>query len=186
VGAVSVGVVIAKAEQSGSVFTQVGGSITGQGVSISAQRDATTNAYAKGGSAGVVSGSGAEADATDSSSVKVALASGTSLNAQQGNLTIAANSNPNAKTEALGVSVASGVAMGVSIAKSSVTSDVEVKSLGGLTLTGQSVNISAVLGAGDAAVSSSATAGSGGMLMGATGVSATSENMGSAKVILPG
>jgi len=186
VGAVSVGVVIAKAEQTGSVFTQVGGSITGQGVGISAQRDATTSAYAKGGSAGVVSGSGAEADATDSSSVKVALASGASLNAQQGNLTIAANSNPNANTEALGVSVASGVAMGVSIAKSSVASEVAVNSLGSLTLTGQTVNISAVLGAGDASVRSQATAGSGGMLMGATGVSATSENKGSAKVILSG
>ena len=186
VGAVSVGVVIAKAEQTGSVFTQVGGSITGQGVNISAQRDATTNAYAKGGSAGVVSGSGAEADATDSSSVKVALASGVSLNAQQGSLTVSASGNPNANTEALGVSVASGVAMGVSIAKSSVSSEVEVKSLGSLTLTGQSVNISAVLGAGDSAANSSATAGSGGMLMGATGVSAISENKGSAKVTLAG
>lgn len=186
VGAVSVGVVIAKAEQTGSVLTQVGGNITGQGVNISAQRDATTNAYAKGGSAGVVSGSGAEADATDSSTVKVALASGISLNAQQGALTIAASSNPNANTEALGVSVASGVAMGVSIAKSSVSSEVEVKSLGGMTLTGQSINISSVLGAGDSAASSSATAGSGGLLMGATGVSATSENKGSAKVTLAG
>lgn len=186
VGAVSVGVVIAKAEQTGSVFTQVGGSITGQGVSISAQRDATTNAYAKGGSAGVVSGSGAEADATDSSSVKVALASGVSLNAGQGSLTVSASSNPYANTEALGVSVASSVAVGVSIANSSISSEVAVNGLGNLTLTGQSVNISAVLGAGDSAVRSSATAGSGGMLVGATGVSATSENKGSAKVVLAG
>ena len=186
VGAVSVGVVVAKAEQSGSVLTQVGGSISGQGVSISAQRDATTNAYAKGGSAGVVSGSGAEADASDGSSVKVALLSGASLNAGQGNLTVAASSNPYANTEALGVSVASGVAIGVSLAKSTVSSEVAVNSLGSLTLTGQSVNISAVLGAGDSAVRSSATAGAGGLLVGATGVEATSENKGSAKVVLAG
>lgn len=186
VGALSVGVVVAKAEQTGSVLTQVGGSITGQGVSISAQRDASTNAYAKGGSAGVVSGSGAEADADDSSSVKVSLASGVSLNAQQGSLTVTASSNPKANTEALGVSVASGVAMGVSIANSTVASEVEVKSLGSMTLTGQSINISAVLGAGDSAASSSATAGSGGLLVGATGVSAISENKGSAKVTLAG
>jgi hypothetical protein len=186
VGAISVGVVIAKAEQTGSVLTQVAGSITGQGVSISAQRDATTNAYAKGGSAGVVSGSGAEADATDNSTVKVALASGVGLNAGQGSLTISASSNPYANTEAYGVSVASSVAIGVSIANSLVSSEVAVNSLGSLTLTGQSVNISAVLGAGDSAVRSSATAGAGGMLVGATGVAATSENKGSAKVVLAG
>ena len=186
VGAVSVGVVIAKAEQTGSVLTQVGGSITGQGVNISAQRDASTTAYAKGGSAGVVSGSGAEADASDSSTVKVALASATSLNAGQGSLQVSASSNPYANTEALGISVASGVAIGVSLANSSVSSEVAVNSLGSLTLTGQSVNISAVLGAGDSAVRSHATAGAGGMLVGATGVAATSENKGSAKVILAG
>jgi hypothetical protein len=186
VGAVSVGVVIAKAEQTGSVLTQVGGSITGQGVNISAQRDASTNAYAKGGSAGVVSGSGAEADASDASTVKVVLASGASLNSGQGSLTISASGNPNANTEALGVSVASGVAIGVSLASSSVSSEVAVNSLGGLTLTGQSVNISAVLGAGDSAVLSSATAGAGGLLVGATGVAAKSENKGSAKVVLAG
>jgi hypothetical protein len=186
VGAVSVGVVVAKAEQSGSVLTQVGGNITGQGVNISAQRDASTNAYAKGGSAGVVSGSGAEADASDNSSVKVALLSGASLNSGQGALTVSASGNPYANTEALGVSVASGVAIGVSLAKSTVSSEVAVNSLGSLTLTGQSVNISAVLGAGDSAVRSSATAGAGGLLVGATGVEATSENRGSAKVVLAG
>jgi len=186
VGAVSVGVVIAKAEQTGSVLTQVGGSITGQGLNINAQRDASTNAYAKGGSAGVVSGSGAEAGATDNSSVKVALLSGASLNAGQGSLTVSASSNPYANTEALGISVASGVAIGVSIANSSVASEVAVNSLGSLTLTGRSVNISAVLGAGDSAVRSHATAGAGGLLVGATGVEANSENKGSAKVILGG
>ena len=186
VGAVSVGVVIAKAEQTGSVLTQVGGSVSSQGIAISAQRDASTTAYAKGGSAGVVSGSGAEADASDSSSVKVVLASGASLNSGQGSLLVSASSNPFASTEALGVSVASGVAIGVSLANSSVSSEVAVNSLGSLTLTGQSVNISAVLGAGDSAVRSSATAGSGGMLVGATGVEANSENRGSAKVVLAG
>ena len=184
VGAVSVGVVVATADQSGSVLTQVGGSITGQGVTIAAQREASVIAFAKGGSAGVVSGSGAGATAQDSGSVEVRLASGASLNAQQGQLAITASTSPNANSEALGVSVASGVALGVSVAKSTVASDVAVNSLGTLTLTGQSINVSAVLGATDSSVSSSAMAGAGGMLVGATGVSATSENKGSAKVLL--
>lgn len=184
VGAVSVGVVVATADQSGSVLTQVGGSITGQGVAVAAQREASVTAFAKGGSAGVVSGSGAGATASDSGSVEVRLASGASLNAQQGQLAITASTSPSANSEALGVSVASGVALGVSIAQSTVASTVAVNSLGTLTLTGQSVNVSAVLGASDSSVSSSAIAGAGGMLVGATGVSATSENKGSAKVLL--
>lgn len=184
VGVASVGVVVATAEQTGSVATQVGGSVIGEGVAITAAREGSVSANAVGGVAGVFAGSGAGATASDSGAVGVTLASGASLDAGQGALAISARSNPNAEADAVGVAVAAGAAVGISIAEAEVDSDVSVTSLGALTLKGDTVNISAVLGSGDSGVSSQAAAGAGALLLGATGASATSTNTGVAKVEL--
>ena len=184
VGVVSVGVVVATAEQTGSVATQVGGSINGDGVAISAAREGSVSAKAIGGVAGVFAGSGAGATASDSGTVRVTLASGTVLDAGQGALAISARSNPHAAADAVGVAAAAGAAIGVSIAEATVNSDVSVTSLGALTLKGDTVKLSAVLGSGDSAVTSLAAAGAGALLLGATGASATSTNQGIAKVEL--
>ena len=184
VGAVSVGVVVATADQSGSVTTQVAGSVAAQGVALGAERQASVTAMAVGGSAGVAAGSGAGATASDSGLVKVNLASGLVLDAGDGQLNISAKASPQASSDAIGVAVGAGGAVGISIAESSVDSDVSVNSLGALTLRGQSVNVSAVLGADDALVDSFASAGAGGLLLGGTGASASSRNNGSARVNL--
>lgn len=184
VGAVSVGVVVATADQSGSVTTQVAGSVAAQGVALGAERQASVTAMAVGGSAGVAAGSGAGATASDSGLVQVNLASGLALDAGDGQLNISAKASPKASSDAIGVAVGLGGAVGISIAESSVDADVSVNSLGTLTLKGQSVNVSAVLGADDALVDSFASAGAGGLLLGGTGASASSRNNGSARVNL--
>lgn len=184
VGVASVGVVVATAEQAGSVTTQVRATLNGQGIAISAERDGRVSAYAAGGSGGVVAGTGAGATASDSGTVSVGLASGTVLDAGLGELAIVARTNPTASAEAVGVAVAAGGAVGVSVAEAKVASQVSVSSLGALTLKGGAVTLSAVLGSGDSAVTSQASAGAGALLLGATGVSATSSNKGSAKVAL--
>jgi len=183
-GVASVGVVVATAEQTGSVATQVGGHVDGNGVAINAAREGSVSANAIGGVAGVFAGSGAGATARDSGTVNVTLASGTALDAGQGALSISARSNPNAEADAVGVAVAGGAAVGISVAEAEVDSDVSVTSLGGLTLRGDSVNVSAVLGSGDSSVSSQASAGAGALLLGATGASATATNTGISRVNL--
>ncbi|WP_210546544.1 leukotoxin LktA family filamentous adhesin [Rhodoferax sp. PAMC 29310] len=184
VGALSVGVVVATADQSGSVITQVAGSVAGQGVSLSAERQSSVTAMAVGGSGGVVAGSGAGATASDSGTVQVNLASALVLDAGDAALAISAKASPQASSDAIGVAVGLGGAVGISVAESSVASAVSVNSLGALTLRGNSVTVRAVLGAGDSLVDSFSSAGAGGLLIGATGASASSSNRGSASVNL--
>ncbi len=183
-GVASVGVVVATAEQTGSVVTQVGGNLKGEGVAIAAAREGSVSADAVGGVAGVFAGSGAGATASDRGTVGVALASAAALDAGQGALAISARSNPRAASDAVGVAVAGGAAVGISIAESHVDSDVSVTSAGALTLKGRTVSLSAVLGSGDSSVTSQASAGAGALLLGATGASATATNTGTAKVDL--
>ncbi|QHE87193.1 leukotoxin LktA family filamentous adhesin [Hydrogenophaga sp. BPS33] len=184
VGVASVGVVVATAEQTGSVATQVGGSINGDGIAITAGREGGVSALAVGGVAGVFAGSGAGATASDSGTVRVTLASGAALDAGQGALAISARSNPHAEADAVGVAVAGGAAVGISVAEAHVDSDVSVTSLGALTLKGDTVNVSSVLGSGDSSVTSQASAGAGALLLGATGASATATNTGLSRVEL--
>lgn len=183
-GALSVGVVTATATQSGSVGTSQSGTHSGQGLTAVAERNASVNAFAKGGSAGVVAGSGAGATATDSGTVSLNLGSGTVLDAGSGALSLAARSNPGAHTQALGVAVGAGAAVGVSVALSTVSTAVDVNAAGPVTLRGAGVSVAAVLGAGASTVSSQATAGAGALLLGATGAGATSTNRGQARVNL--
>ncbi len=183
-GALAVGVVVATAEQTGSVTTSLGGTLGGQGVNATAERDASTVANARGGVAGVVAGSGAAATATDAGTVTLNLASGTSVDAGSGNLSLLAKSNPSADTEALGVSVAAGAAVGVSVALSEVQTEVEVLAAGPVSLSGDDLLVSAVLGSGNGSVTADATAGGGGLLLGLQGAAASATNEGLASVSL--
>ncbi|MDB5752986.1 MAG: hypothetical protein JWP65_3407 [Ramlibacter sp.] len=184
VGVASVGVVVATAEQGGSVATQVSGSVIGDGVAITAAREGGVSALAVAGVAGVFAGSGAGATASDSGTVRVTLAGGAALDAGQGALAISARSNPHAQADAVGVAVAGGAAVGISISEAHVDSDVSVTGLGALTLKGGTVNVSSVLGSGDASVTSQASAGAGALLLGATGAAATATNTGLSRVDL--
>jgi hypothetical protein len=183
-GFVSVGVVSATADQTGSVGTLLAGRHTGQGFSAVAQRDAQTTANATGGSAGVYAGAGAAATASDRGSVSLTLADGLDIDAGTGNLVLSASANPKADTSAIGVSVGRTAGMGVSVATSSIDTAVHVRSLGGLALKGNNLLVSAVLGSGNSAVTSYAVAGGGGLLLGTQGAAAVSTNAGSVGVDL--
>ncbi|TXI73269.1 MAG: leukotoxin LktA family filamentous adhesin, partial [Limnohabitans sp.] len=183
-GALAVGVVVATADQTGSVSTSLGGSLSGQGFSATAERDASTVAKTRGGVAGVVAGSGAAATANDAGSVTLTLATGTSVDAGSGSLNLLAKSNPSAQTEAFGVSVAAGAAVGVSVALSEVQTEVKVLANGPVSLSGDDLLVSAVLGSGNGSVTADATAGGGGLLLGLQGAAASATNKGLASVSL--
>ena len=183
-GYLSVGLVAATAMQQGSVSTTVSGSHAGQGMTVQAVRDASTSASATAGAAGVYSGTGSAAVSIDSGTVSLTLASATVLDAGNGNLELAARATPHADSKAIGVSVARGAAVGVSVATSEVDTDVSVTANGAVSLSAADMLVSAVLGDGDGAVTSQAVAGGGGLLLGAQGAVALSNNKGSATVSL--
>ena len=185
VGYLTVGVVSATATQQGSVSTTVSGTHSGQGLVAQAVRDASTTATATAGSAGVYAGNGAGASASDSGTVSLTLAAGTALDAGSGDLELSARATPRARTEAIGVSVSRGASVGVSVATSEVDTDVSLQAAGALSLKGNNMLVSAVLGDGDGAVSSHAVAGGGGLLLGAQGAVALSSNKGQVSVSLP-
>ena len=184
VGAVSVGVVVATAEQKGSVGTSASGTLMGVGVSLNAERLGQVNSRAVGGSAGVAAGSGAGATASDSGTVSVSLGNGLIINGQSGDVNISARSYPGATSNAIGVAVASGAAVGVSISEASTSTDVLVSGGTGLSISGANVNINAALGGGNATLSSTAISGGGALLVGATGADARATHGGSSKVNL--
>jgi hypothetical protein len=185
-GIVSVGVVTATAKQSGSVVTTVSGQHSGTGWQASAERDASALAQATGGSAGVYAGSGAGASVMDSGSVTMMLASGTVLDAGTGDLELSAKATPSADAQAIGVSVARGAAVGVSVATSDVDTHVLVLADGPLSLSGKNMLVSAVLGSGNSSIHAKANAGGGGLLLGAQGAVATASNNGTATVTFAG
>ena len=183
-GALAVGVVTATAAQTGSVNTVLGGSLSSAGFSALAERDASAEAKARGGVAGVVAGSGAGATASDAGTVALSLGSGTAIDAGSGAVNLQARSNPSASTSAIGVSVASGAAVGVSVALSEVATDVSVSASGPVSLRGADMLVASVLGSGNGSVTSEAVAGGGGLLLGLQGAGATSSNRGKSSVLL--
>ncbi|WP_439114113.1 leukotoxin LktA family filamentous adhesin, partial [Hydrogenophaga sp.] len=183
-GALAVGVVTATAAQTGSVGTTLAGSLTSESFTAIAERDASTEASAWGGVAGVFAGAGAGATATDAGTVSLVLGSGTAIDAGSGNLNLSARSNPSAETSAFGVSVAAGAAVGVSVALSEVETNVNVSAAGPVSLRGADLLVTAVLGSGDGSVTADAVAGGGGLLLGLQGAGASASNTGRSSVNL--
>jgi filamentous hemagglutinin family protein len=185
VGLVAAGIVIARAEKTGSTTAAVGesgaaaaaGSVTlaGGDFAIDASRQDAVSAYSRAGSGGVAGGSGSEATATATGSANAGIADRVTVTAPGSTVTVASRSTPQVNAEARGFNGALTVAIGVSLARatSGTQSYATLGSNNRITAGNLSLSAATLLpGAADTA-HAYANATGGALLGGANGSSAT-------------
>ncbi|WP_342363801.1 leukotoxin LktA family filamentous adhesin [Terrarubrum flagellatum] len=124
-GGLALGVSLAKASRTSAVNSTLASNArvaSATGLTV----DATSSGYAfASATAGVggllVGGAGADARANDSASVTALVGSGASANVGTGTISVTATASPDAKSSALGASVAGGLAVGAAIARSTAS-----------------------------------------------------------------
>ncbi|MGL9622638.1 leukotoxin LktA family filamentous adhesin, partial [Bradyrhizobium sp. U531] len=173
-GAVAVGASVATASRHSSVAARVlnGATINTSQLMIGAAGAGTlsTTATALGG--GIVSGSGADAEATENSSVLAEIGASASITTSASGIgtLVAAAIAPNLSSEAIGVSVGGG-AVGVAIAQSTVGATVTADVGDGVSFSGGALDVSAkaLVPTVGTTTWAKALAGGGGSLIGAQG-----------------
>ncbi|WID96648.1 leukotoxin LktA family filamentous adhesin [Bosea vestrisii] len=126
-GGLALGVSLATSSAESTVAARYanGSSLTGTGLTIGAQSTGAAHAAAVAGVGGLlVAGSGAAANATDSSNVSAVIGAGARANVGTGTISVTATASPDAKAAAFGVAVAGGLAVGVAVAKATVGTQV--------------------------------------------------------------
>ncbi|RXT36005.1 hypothetical protein B5U99_17715 [Bosea sp. Tri-54] len=126
-GGLALGVSLATSRAESTVAARYanGSSLTGTGLTIGAQSTGAAHAAAVAGVGGLlVAGSGAAANATDSSNVSAVIGAGARANVGTGTISVTATASPDAKAAAFGVAVAGGLAVGVAVAKATVGTQV--------------------------------------------------------------
>ena len=168
---------VAVATKTSEVDASLGGSATGfRAVSVSANEQGRAEARAVSGSGGLTgTADAAVAVAANTATVNATILESARVGAS-GTLDVTATSQPIASAEALGVAVAGGVALGAAVANSNVSPTVQARIGEGADLTGAAaLNVTARLNApADASAAmarAKATAGTGGLLVGANGTS---------------
>ncbi|KRE24488.1 hypothetical protein ASE66_04460 [Bosea sp. Root483D1] len=126
-GGLALGVSLATSSAESTVAARYAGgsSLTGTGLTIGAQSTGAAHAAAVAGVGGLlVAGSGAAANATDSSNVSAVIGAGARANVGTGTISVTATASPDAKAAAFGVAVAGGLAVGVAVANATVGTQV--------------------------------------------------------------
>ena len=158
VGAVSVGAIVAMAENTGNTSVAItNSSATAKddadesSITISTEKANTVDAHATGGTGGVLSGSGVVATASDSgtSSITVGAADGGKNNFTVNNINIAASAKPFVKAVADSVSVGFLGTAGASVAKATATGGASVNVHDGNEFIADTVNIDAKIATQD-------------------------------------
>jgi len=120
-GAGAVGVVVANSEKNTHVTATVGGSNSYTNIHrlvISAENSGRVEALSKAGAAGLFSaGTGADARATDNTSVTASTADNSVFDLVTGTMILSAKATPDLYANSIGVSVSGGVKIGASFAK---------------------------------------------------------------------
>ena len=175
-GAGAVGVVVGDATRQSTVSAVLGGTASATSVQITANASGAASASVTGAAAGIISGTGAAAAATDADKVTADVASQANIQGALNGITVQASDTPQASANALGVSVAATVGLGLSIAVAQVTPVVNAFVATGANLTNDNgLNIIALIAppATSAGATANATAGTGGLLVGAGAATAT-------------
>ncbi|QOZ76222.1 leukotoxin LktA family filamentous adhesin [Bradyrhizobium sp. CCBAU 53351] len=173
-GAVAVGASVATASRTSSVAARVlnGATISTSQLLVGAAGAGTlsTTATALGG--GIVAGSGADAEATENSSVLAEIGASASITTSASGIgtLVSAAIAPNLSSEAIGVSVGGG-AVGVAIAQSTVGATVTADVGDGVSFSGGALDVSAkaLVPTSGTTTWAKALAGGGGSLIGAQG-----------------
>ncbi|OSQ38199.1 filamentous hemagglutinin N-terminal domain-containing protein, partial [Thalassospira sp. MCCC 1A01428] len=142
-------------------------------ITVSATNGGSFDAYSVGASLGLV-GSGAGADATVDLDGDTTAKIGTGATLySDGDVLVAASDEPHAKAQAIGASLSAGYSLGVSISQALVDRNVAALVDDNASVTGDTITLDAKLLKGAANnADATATAGSGGLLVGAAGSSA--------------
>lgn len=175
-GAGAVGVVVGDATRQSTVSAVLGGTADANSVQVTAQANGAASANVTGAAAGIVSGTGAAAAATDADRVTAEIAPQATIQDALNGITVQATDTPQASANALGVSVAATVGLGLSIAVAQVTPVVNAFVATGANLAHDTgLNIVALIAppATSAGAAANATAGTGGLLVGAGAATAT-------------
>ncbi|WP_439538023.1 beta strand repeat-containing protein [Methyloversatilis sp.] len=134
VGVVAAGIVIARADKTGSTTAQIGGSDTataqtavtgvtlaGGALDIQATREDTVSAESKAGAGGVAAGSGSESRAGALGAANAAVADRVTINGAGSAVSVTANSTPQVSAVARGYNGSLAVSIGVSLAEASAS-----------------------------------------------------------------
>jgi hypothetical protein len=171
-GAAAVGASIATASRSSAVGAKVlqGADVNTSTLAVGAQGAGTltTTATALGG--GIVSGVGADAEATENSTVLAEIGNGASITTGSLGTLVTASITPNLSSSSIGVAVGGG-AIGVSVAQSMVGAQVTADVGNGATFSGGPLGVSAMalVPTGGTTTYAWALAGGAGSLIGAQG-----------------
>jgi filamentous hemagglutinin family protein len=154
IGAVAAGAAIAKATKTGSTVAVAGdvdpsnGTVASTfglgsgGLAVSADRSGEVRGYAQAGSGGVLSGSGADASATDTSTVNARIGDSVTVNGSGAPVAVTAGAEPKTFARAEGYNGALLGSVGVSLAAASANPTVSASVGSGSTLTAGSLSVS--------------------------------------------
>lgn len=170
VGLAGVGVAVAYATESGAATAEVGSQahVTGKALDVHGHAQTDTDAHVIAAAGGLISGAGADADVEDSSSAKAKIGDGAVIRTASGLTQVRADVDPVAKAKALGVAVSAGVSIGVSLADATVQTRAEASTGGNVDVIADAMTVQAETRLRGKTAESDATAGAGGLLLGAS------------------
>lgn len=171
VGLGGIGAAVAHANEAASATAQVGDRavITAKSLDVHGRSSTTTSAKATAAAGGIVSGAGADAQATDRASASATLGQGVQVITTGGLTQVRADIDPVTRSQALGVAVSAGVSIGVSLAKSEATGAAQASTGTGVNVQAGSFTLSAstLPRSGANTATADATGAAGGLLLGA-------------------
>ncbi|WP_302173380.1 leukotoxin LktA family filamentous adhesin [uncultured Hydrogenophaga sp.] len=175
VGAIGVGAAIALVDQNGQAQATLldNTRVTSTGLDVQSQTRTRGTADVVAASGGLLAGAaGALADAGDHTRSLASIGNDTLISTGSGALNLRADADPQARAQALGVAVSGGVSIGASVAHADVGSTARASTGDNADITADRMDVRArTLASGDTAVAS-ATAGAGGLLLGASATDA--------------
>lgn len=171
VGLGGIGAAVAHANEGASATAQVGDRavITAKSLDVHGRSTTTTSAKATAAAGGIVSGAGADAQATDRASASATLGQNVRVTTTGGLTQVRADIDPVTRSQALGVAVSAGVSIGVSLAKSEATGSALAATGTGVNVQAGSFNLNATTlpRSGANTATADATGAAGGLLLGA-------------------
>lgn len=175
VGAIGVGAAIALVDQNSQAQATLldNTRVTSTGLDVQSQTRTRGTADVVAASGGLLAGAaGALADAGDHTRSLASIGNDTVISTGSGALNLRADADPQARAQALGVAVSGGVSIGASVAHADVGSTARASTGDNADITADRMDVRArTLASGDTAVAS-ATAGAGGLLLGASATDA--------------
>ncbi|MCC7484889.1 MAG: leukotoxin LktA family filamentous adhesin [Burkholderiales bacterium] len=198
-GLVAAGVVIDRATKSGGVVARLGNTnapaagaadtfvdLAGGALNVQAERSGLVRAKARAGAGGILSGSGADASATDTGAVQALVGNLVDVDSTGGTVNVSATATPQTSATALGINV--GIySAGASVAAANSAASVNATLGAGVDVTAANLNVTAtrnVPAAGSRTAAADATGAVGGGFIGINATSADAASGGTVSAVV--